>query len=80
MAKTIKVTVALDRANYFLENSPDEAAREREAVANFLETLLHSANAYAGFNYLPSAGVVRDLEEGYATSIADESRRKYYKK
>lgn len=64
MRKTIRVADAVARANYFLANSPDEQARARQATANFLESLLHSADAYHGFRFM-------DNVDG------DESRRQY---
>ena len=64
MRKTIRVVDAVSRANYFLANSAPERARERMEIANFLEVLLHSADAYAGFRFMDHVN-------------GDESRRQY---
>jgi hypothetical protein len=55
--KNVKVLTILERGNHFLANSPDSDRAERVATANFMETLLHDADAYAGFQYLGSAEV-----------------------
>lgn len=77
--KTVPVATIVERGNHFLANSKANGTDQakREAVASFVETLLHEADAYAGFNYLPSSGMVKD-EEGYAVDFKDESRRFYY--
>lgn len=77
--KTVEVAKVLASANFFLEHSPDEEVAERQATANLLEVVLHMANAYAGFRYLPSAEHQRNAE-GYILpdSTGDESRRFYY--
>lgn len=58
--KTIKVTSILRMGNHFLKESDDSAIDERQATANFMESILHHADAYAGFQYLDSAGVDHD--------------------
>lgn len=73
--KTVPVAEILRTANYFLKYSADEQRDERRGVANLLESVLHLADAYKGYNYLPSAGV--DHESATIT-IVDDSRRFYY--
>ena len=73
--KTVKVSIVLDRANYYLKHSPDENVRERDAIAALCEGLLHDANAYAGYNYLESAEVDYDAPR---FTCKDETRRFYY--
>ena len=70
MRKTVKVVDALVRANYFLANSPDDKVAEREATANFLESLLFTADAYHGFRFLTHT------PDGRAVA-GDNSRRQY---
>jgi len=55
--KTINLTDVLTTANNMLANSEDHMTREREGIAALLESLLHESDVYAGFGYLPSAGV-----------------------
>ena len=55
--KTIEITKVLHHGNFFLKHSPDEAKAERMATANFMESLLSLADAYAGFGYLETAGI-----------------------
>lgn len=74
MRKTVNITTVLERGNYFLKNSEPDKRAAREATANFMETLLHDADAYAGFGYLDSAGVDHDAPKFTAK---DESRRHY---
>lgn len=76
--KTIEVATVLERGNHFLANSPYSKQAERRAVANFMEVLLHEADAYAGFSYLPEAGVNYEaIERGEDFDAEDESRRHY---
>lgn len=56
MAKTIKVTRLIDKANEFFKVSPDSARLERLHVATFLDSVLHETGNYAGFNYLTPNG------------------------
>lgn len=60
MRKTVEVTELLRMANHFLANSEDDKQSERFATANFIESVLHYAGAYAGFDYLASAGIKHD--------------------
>jgi hypothetical protein len=80
MRKTIPVSTVIERANHFLSNSEDAQTAERQATANLLETLLHDADAYAGFGYLASAKVVHHYDRPPAeqTTIEDETRRVYF--
>jgi hypothetical protein len=80
MRKTISVSTVIERANHFLSNSEDAQTAERQATANLLETLLHDADAYAGFGYLASAKVVHHYDRPPAeqTTIEDETRRVYF--
>jgi hypothetical protein len=80
MRKTIPVSTVIERANHFLSNSEDAQTVERQATANLLETLLHDADAYAGFGYLASAKVVHHYDRPPAeqTTIEDETRRVYF--
>jgi hypothetical protein len=55
--KTLHTKTILDTANNMLANSVPELRKEREGIAALLESLLHEAGAYAGFQYLESAGV-----------------------
>jgi hypothetical protein len=83
MRKTIPVTTAIERGNHFLANSEDDQTAQRAGVASFLEALLHEADAYAGFNYLPSAQVSHPYDEARRTTVfhaEDETRRFYYVK
>lgn len=78
MRKTLDVRLIIERANTFLATSDDDKIGQREGVASFLEALLHDANAYAGFGYLPSAGVNYDgIARGERFAADDESRRRY---
>lgn len=77
MRKTIPVVTALARANYFLANSPDDEARERQATANLLETLLHAANAYRGFRFTGLDKATYDADGYPITGTYDETRRQY---
>jgi hypothetical protein len=57
-----------------LAASPDDYDRERSGIASFLEALLHDADAYRGFGYLPTewnAGGTA-LRDDY-----DDTRRRY---
>ena len=67
MRKTIKVVDAVSRANYFLANSAAVQNIERKAIATFVESMLHSADAYAGFRFT-------DGEQGER----DDTRRQYF--
>lgn len=60
MRRTLDVTRILEMGNYFLANSKPEEREARQATANFLESMLHCAGAYAGFQYLASAGLKSD--------------------
>ena len=73
--KTVKVADLVNRANHMLQWSADDLTRERQAIAVFVEGVLHDANGYAGYTYLatqwdPDAAALRD---GY-----DDTRRRYY--
>lgn len=76
--KTIPVATILERGNHFLANSPDNKQQERYAVADFMEVLLHDADAYAGYHHLDSAGVNYDaIQRGEDFDARDDSRRHY---
>lgn len=75
MRKTVNITTVLERGNYFLKHSNDSQAAARAATANFMETLLRDADAYAGFGYLDTAGVDHDAP---TFTCKDETRRHYY--
>ena len=77
--KTVPIALILERANHFLANSDDNQREQRLGVASFLETLLHSADAYAGFGYLPAAKSQTDID-GNGWNAEDDSRRNYYRK
>ena len=79
--KTVPVALIIERANHFLAESDDDKQAERYAIGSLVETLLLNAqvNAYAGFNYLPAAGVNYDaIKRGEDFDADDESRRRYY--
>lgn len=76
--KTVPVATVVEKVNFFLENSDDNQRCARESVANFAEVLLLSVESYAGFSYLPSAGVnYAGIERGERFKARDESRRRY---
>lgn len=58
--KTIEVTEVLRMGNHFLKMSADSETRERQATANLMDSILHHAEAYAGFGYLIDARVNHD--------------------
>lgn len=70
MAKTIKVSRLVEKANDFFKHSPDSARLDRLNVATFLNSVLHETKNYAGFGYLTPYG-----EPGN-----DPSRVFYYQK
>lgn len=77
--KTVKVALILERTNHYLRESADECNRERQAIMDLCGVLLSDAGAYAGFNYLPSAGVNYDaIEHGETFAAADETRTFFY--
>jgi len=91
LKKTRHVGELIDMANHFLLNTADEAKGERLGVASFLESILHQADAYKGFNYLSadqmsksfrgkSVGVVwTGGEPGIGKpEFPDQSRRMYH--
>jgi hypothetical protein len=49
--KTVNVGVILYRLNYFLKNAKG-SADEREAMASFVEGILHDTGNYEGYRYL----------------------------
>jgi len=71
---TLSLALTLERANNMLRESHDSQQQARYGVASFMEALLHDANAYAGFQYLTSAGVTNGVD-GF--DAVDESRRVY---
>lgn len=76
--KTVPVTTIVEKANYFLANSKPEQKCARESVANFVEVLLLNVESYAGFSYLPAAGVnYEGIQRGERFKARDESRRQY---
>jgi hypothetical protein len=81
MRKTIPVSTVIERANHFLSNSEDAQTAERvKPRRTSWRTLLHDADAYAGFGYLASAKVVHHYDRPPAeqTTIEDETRRVYF--
>lgn len=78
--QNVKVATILERGNHYLRESDDRNQRERLAVAGFMETLLHDADAYAGFTYTAAAGVnYAAIERGDGFECEDESRRVYHR-
>lgn len=77
--QTIPTLTVLERGNRMLRESNPDAIAERVATAALMETLLHAADAYAGFTYLPSACVNYEaIERGEGFQADDESRRLYH--
>jgi len=67
--KTIALLSLVEATNKYLAcDSPYITRDMRLGAAGLLETALHSANAYDGFNYLG----------GYEGAKKDDSRRIYY--
>lgn len=75
MRKTIKITELLEVANNALANSTDEMVEHRHSVAFIVEQLLHKADAYRGFSYLPGTGITFENNEPV---FHDDSRRLYH--
>ena len=73
--KTLKVAEVLQDANTFFEASSDDAIKERQGVAYFIEHLLHMTGNYKGFKYL---NVNFDVDGEGTVHIPDETRRQYY--
>ena len=71
--KTVNIANAVGIANVYLAGESTDPV-SRMAVAGFLQALLFSANAYAGFRYLPS-----ELDsDGTLRPDYDDSRRAYF--
>lgn len=65
--KTVRIVDLLAHANHVLANSVPEYTAQREAIASFIEKVLHDANVYAGFR----------LSDGQSGDL-DDTRRFYY--
>ena len=72
--KTVPVALIIERANHFLAESEDAQQDERYGVAGLLEAVLLDVGAYAGFSFLPAAGVTNGVD-GF--DALDTSRRQY---
>lgn len=59
--KTIDVETIKAKANHMLKYSADCRRESRQAVASFLEVLLHDSGNYNGFTYLSN---LPDIYEG----------------
>jgi hypothetical protein len=68
--KTVAVGTLLHRLNYFLA-SDLSTPEEREAMATFVEGVLHDTGNYEGFRYLPNDHCELDFE-------SDGTRRFYF--
>ncbi len=79
--KTLATAAVIEKANTMLRESPASSREIRIGIAGLLESLLHDADAYAGFQYLGSAGVNYDgIERGEEFYCEDDTRRMYYTK
>lgn len=52
MKRTQSLQSMVNKVNHFLETSPDEMVETRKQLASVLESLLHEAKSYKGFNYI----------------------------
>lgn len=66
---TIKLAEVIDNANAYFKNTPPVCRNERLGVHDFVATILHRANVYAGFGYV----------EPYGSPGSDDSRIFFYK-
>lgn len=75
---TVPLTHIVRVANRMIEHAP--TAAERLALAIFLETLLHDANAYAGFQLARSEFLPADeqTDDTVLRPDSDDSRRVYF--
>lgn len=74
--KTASVSAIIDRVNAMLSHDgvPQE---EKRGACIVLESVLFDANVYAGFGYLPSAGLRNPGQP--SVSVENEYDRKYHK-
>ena len=79
--KTVEIDKIKRMANEYFCNSGDQFRDARRFLQAFVESILHDADAYRGFNYLTkeqskpghTIGVVHDFETGKHT-FPDDSR------
>lgn len=85
--KTIQVTALVEMANNYLRNSEDEKSKERFAIADYIDSVLHKTDNYGGYAYLTiddmhnstrgkSIGI--EFTEQDDPVFHDQSRRRYW--
>ena len=83
--KTVDVLWLLQKANHFLENTPDENTtlsraefiQRRQGVCSLLEMALMETGQYAGFGYIGGQGRPSPSPEEIQAGNYDDSRRQY---